>query len=114
MRLLVAELGDAEGKIDEALGRDRLPEVLLRTKAWERNRAELQSTPGLEPLCTELEGAYAEVRRIAQLCTARLWQMYVTRPEDGVEGALARIRHAIDELETAIERLSGEERPAAL
>src|ERR1035438_3048498 len=111
LRLLVAELGDAEGQIDEALGRRRLPEMLLRTRAWERNKAQLQSMPGMERLCADLETAYAEVWRITQIRTGRLWQNYRTLPEDRVEDALARIRHALDALEVAIGMLSRGGRP---
>jgi len=114
LRLLVAELGDAEGQIDEALGRTRLPEKLLRTRAWDRNRAQLQSTPGMERLCADLETAYAEVWRITQIRTGRLWQNYLTLPGDRVEDALARIRYALDALEVTIEMLSRRERPTVL
>lgn len=109
LRLLIAELGDAEGQIDEALGRIRLPEKLLRTRAWDRNRAQLQSAPGMERLCADLEPAYAEVRRITQIRTGRMWQNYLALPEDRVEDALARIRSAIDALEVTIEMLSRQE-----
>jgi len=114
LRLLVAELGDAEGQIDEALGRTRLPEKLLRTRAWDRNRAQLQSTPGMERLCADLETAYAEVWRITQIRTGRLWQNYLTLPGDRVEDALTRIRYALDALEVTIEMLSRRERPTVL
>jgi len=114
LRLLVAELGDAEGQIDEALGRTRLPEKLLRTRAWDRNRAQLQSTPGMERLCADLETAYAEVWRITQIRTGRLWHNYRTLPGDRVEDALARIRYALDALEVTIEMLSRWERPTVL
>jgi hypothetical protein len=114
LRLLAAELGDAEGKIDEALGRTRLPKYLLRTRAWDRNRAQLQSTPGMERLCADLETAYAEVLRIMEIRTGRLWQNYLTLPGDRVEDALARIRHALDALEVTIEMLSRRDRPTVL
>ena len=111
LRLLVAELGDAEGQIAEALGRRRLPEKLLRTRAWDRSRAQLQSTPGMERLCADLESAYAEVRRITQIHIGRIWLMYLARPGDRVEDALARIRYALDALEVTIEMLSRREHP---
>ena len=114
LRLLVAELGAAEGQIDEALGRTRLPEKLLRTRAWDRNRAQLQSTPGMERLCADLDTAYAEVQRITQIRTGRLWQNYITLPGDRVEDALARIRYALDAIQETIERLSRRERPTVL
>jgi hypothetical protein len=111
LRLLAAELGDAEGQIDEALGRIRLPQKLLRTRAWDRNRAELQSTPGMERLCADIESAYAEVRRITQLSNDRMWRQHITLPGDRVEDGLARIRYALDALEVTIERLSRREPP---
>ena len=114
LRLLVAELGDADGQIDEALGRTRLPEKLLRTRAWDRNRAQLQSTPGMERLCADLETAYAEVGRIMLIRTGRLWQNYLALPADRVEDALARIRYALDALEVTIEMLIRRERPTVL
>jgi len=114
LRLLAAELGDAEGHIDEALGRTRLPDKLLRTRAWDRNRAQLQSMPGMERLCVDLETAYAEVGRITQIRTGRLWQNYLTLPGDRVEDALARIRHALDALDVTIEMLSRRDRPNVL
>jgi hypothetical protein len=104
--LLAAELGEAERQIDEAFGLERLPDKLLRTRAWERNRTKLESTPGMEDLCADLESAYAEIQRIAQRRTGRMWQHYSTLPGDRVEDALARIRHAVDALEITIERLS--------
>jgi hypothetical protein len=110
----VAELGAAEGRIDEALGRTRLPEKLLRTRAWDRNRAQLQSTPGMERLCADLETAYAEVRRIMQIRSGRLWLHYLAQPGDRVEDALARIRYALDALEVTIEMLNRRERPTVL
>ena len=110
----MAELGDAEGRIDEAFGRTRLPEKRLRTRAWDRNRAQLQATSGMERLCADLETAYAEVRRITQIRTGRLWHNYLTLPGDRVEDALARIRYALDALEETIERLSRRERPTVL
>jgi len=105
MRLVAAELSEAERQIDEAFGRTRLPQKLLRTRAWDRNRARLASTPGMEGLCADLETAYAEVRRITELRTGRMWRQYVMWPEDRVEDALARIRQALDALETTIEGL---------
>ncbi|MGD0372298.1 MAG: hypothetical protein ABSC16_11430 [Candidatus Dormibacteria bacterium] len=106
LRLLAAELGDVERQIDEAFGRERLPEKVFRTKAWDRNRAQLESTPGLEGICADLESAYAEVGRITQLRTGRLWKQYITLPGDRVEDALARIRHALDAVDMTIERLT--------
>jgi len=106
LRLLAAELGDAEREIDEAFGRTRLPEKLLRTREWERHGAALKSAPGMEGLHADLEGAYAEVRRIAQLRSGRMWKQYISWPSDRVEDALARIRQALDALESSIERLS--------
>ena len=102
----MAELGDADGQIDEALGRSRLPEKLVRTRVWDRNRARLRSTPGMEHLCADLESAYAEIGRIMQIRIGRIWQQYITWPEDRVEDALARIRSARDALEETIEILS--------
>jgi hypothetical protein len=106
LRLVAAELGATEREIDDAFGRTRLPEKLLRTRAWDRNRSRLASTPGMESLCADLETAYAEVRRIGQLRTGRMWRQYILFPQDRVEDALARIRGALDALETTIERLS--------
>ena len=114
LRLLAAELRAAEGQIGEALGRTRLPDKLIRTRAWERNRARLQSTPGMERLCADLETAYAEVERITLIRTGRLWQNYLTLPEDRVEDALARIRHALDALQATVEMLSGRDHPTVL
>jgi len=110
----MAELGAAEGQIDEALGRSRLPEKLVRTRVWDRNRAQLQATPGMERLCADLETAYAEVRRITQIRSGRLWQNYRTLPGDRVEDALARIRHALDAIEVTIEMLAAPDRPTVL
>ena len=60
----------------------------------------------MEGLCADLESAYAEIRRIAQLRTGRMWQQYIALPGDRVEDALARIRHALDALEITIEKLT--------
>lgn len=108
------ELGEAEGRIDEALERERLPEQLLRTRAWDRGRARVLATPGLDHLCGDLDAAYAELRRIGRLRTGRIWQMYATRPGDGVEQALERIRHALDALDMAIDRAAVPPRPTLL
>jgi hypothetical protein len=40
--------------------------------------------------------------------------MYLARPGDRVEDALARIRYALDALEVTIEMLSRRERPTVL
>ncbi|MGP8161343.1 MAG: hypothetical protein ACLQGJ_09030 [Candidatus Dormibacteria bacterium] len=110
LRLLATELGDAERQIDEALGWERLPEKLLRTRVWDRNSARLESLPGMEGLCADLESAYSEIRRITQIRTGRIWQHYITWPEDRVEDALARIRVALD----ALEMIIGTRTPPAL
>ncbi len=110
----MAELGDAAAKIDEALGRSRLPEMLFRTRAWEKNRSELQSMPGMEGLCADLEGAYAEVGRITQIRSGRLWRNYRILPGDRVEEASARIRRALDAIAVTIETLAAPDRPAEL
>ncbi|MGA9114519.1 MAG: hypothetical protein WB802_12080 [Candidatus Dormiibacterota bacterium] len=106
LRLLAAELGDTERQIDEAFERTRLPEKLLRTRTWDRNRAELEATPGMEGLCADLESAYTDIRRINQLRTARMWRQYLLLAGDRVEDSLARIRHALDALEITIEKLN--------
>jgi hypothetical protein len=106
LRLVAAELGEAERQIDEAFERTRLPEKLLRTRAWKKHGAELEAAPGVAGLWADLVSAYAEVERIAELRTGRMWRQYVSLPEDRVEDALARIRHALDELEITIEELT--------
>ncbi len=106
LRPLAAELGEAERQIDEAFERTRLPEQLLRTRAWNKRRARLASTPGMEGLCADLESAYGEVERIAQLRTGRMWKQYVALPEDRVDQALVRIRQGLDALEMTVERLT--------
>jgi hypothetical protein len=68
----------------------------------------------MERLCADLETAYAEVLRIMEIRTGRLWQNYLTLPGDRVEDALARIRHALDALEVTIEMLSRRDRPTVL
>jgi hypothetical protein len=68
----------------------------------------------MERLCADLETAYAEVWRITQIRTGRLWQNYLTLPGDRVEDALARIRHALDALDVTIEMLSRRDRPNVL
>jgi hypothetical protein len=68
----------------------------------------------MERLCADLEIAYAEVLRITQIRTGRLWQNYLTLPGDRVEDALARIRHAHDALDVTIEMLSRRDRPNVL
>jgi len=98
LRLLAAELGDAEGKIDEAFGRTRLPRYLLRTRAWDRNRAQLQSTPGMERLCADLEIAYAEVLRITQIRTGRLCRI-TSRCRGSGRGCACPDSHALDALD---------------
>jgi len=113
LRVVAAELADSEEKIDEALGRGRLPERLLRTNAWDRDRARLHATAGMERLCADVEAAYAEVRRIRLARAGRMWQAYLAEPEDRVQDALARIRTALDALEVTIEALSTQGRPAA-
>ena len=65
----------------------------------------METWPGMEGLCADLETAYAEVRRVTERRAGRMWQQYVMWPEDRVEDALARIRQALDALETTIEGL---------
>jgi len=67
----------------------------------------------MERLCADLETAYAEVGRSRRSARPPL-QNYLTLPEDRVEDALARIRHALDALQATIEMLSRRDRPTVL
>jgi hypothetical protein len=70
--------------------------------------------PGMEGLCADLEGAYAEVGRITQIRSGRLWRNYRILPGDRVEEASARIRRALDAIAVTIETLAAPDRPAEL
>jgi hypothetical protein len=114
LRALGVELGEAERRIDGALEGGKLPEVLIRTKLWQRSRGRLRTAAGLGPLCTDLEGAYSEIERITSLGPTRMWVAYAVRPGDRVEDAVRSIRHALDALDDAIERLAGPQKGGAL
>jgi len=102
-----AELSDAEQRLDQGLEIGKLPEKLLRTKAWDRSREQLRKRPGLGPLCAQLDSAYAEVKRVGMIRSSRMWVAYTMEPGDGVEEALASIRGALDALEAMTGKMPG-------
>jgi len=103
------ELGDAERRIDDGLGMGKLPERLLRTRAWDRNREWLRLVPEVAPLYGDLEGAYREIMRIVNIRPGRMLKAYAVEPGDDVEDALAYIRRALDGLEATVRTLSARE-----
>ena len=105
LRALRMELLDVSERFDASRAERQLPERSLPKRTWERSKRQLQATADMGPLCTDLERAYGQVRRINDLRDRRLFKGYALYPGDDAEGAVNAIRHALLELDNAIDRL---------